>query len=220
MAFPISMLLGPLAKQAGLPTAGDLWANRSRGPIGSPAWQAQQDAGAHPGFGEDLSFKTNTPWGIQNSDPGYWQLPYRDVRKRSKQDWAKPDPNFLFVNQATGEKTPVPVELQPQEPSKFAKAIGAPGVPSSSGFDPRGDSSIYAGTDHREAVKQGVAASGGTKRVISHGDKGTSFYVPGNDQVGSTNLKSAEEVAKRNAPLADDTSLNEGQQEEKSNGGK
>ena len=218
MPIPLSFLYGPLAKKAGLPTAADLWANRSRGPVGSPAWQKQQDAGAHPGFGEDLSFKTNTPFGIQNPDPGYWQLPYRDVRKRSKQDWAAPDPSFLFTNPITGETAPVPVEIQPQEPGRVAKAIGAPGVPSSSGLDPRGDSSIYAGQGSRELAKFAAAQNPDKQsrtfgsEDLETGQRTSSWYTPG-EGVSSTNLVAAENVSPRGtpAPLADDTSLNEGQ---------
>ena len=196
MTFPLSMLLGPLAKKAGLnvPSAYELWQNRQRGPVGSPAYYQQKNQelsnlGA-PGYAQYNIKPTNTPFGIQNSDPAYWQMPYRDATQRHDQQWAAYDPNHQ-VQSTSGQTVNVPQALQPQAPGAVAKFLGAPGVPSSSGFDSRGDSSIYAGDAGRqEAIFQ--AASRPDRAVNTQGQGTTSFYQPGNEQVGTVNLQAKE----------------------------
>ena len=203
MTLPLSMLLGPLAKASGLkvPGVADLWNNRQRGPVGSPAYYAQQNLERPEDKQIDIG-NTNTPFGIQNSDPAYWQMPYRDATKRSKQDWAAPVDGLLVESPYSGHTAEVPNALQPQAPGKFARLIGAPGVPSGSGFDSRGDSSIYADNRGRKETIFQAAANPNQAVNVREGNT-TSFYQPGNEQVGSVNLTTKDE------PAAD--SGNEGQ---------
>ena len=192
MALPLSMLLGPLAKAGGLnvPSASELWQNRVRGPVGSPAYYAQQNLERPEDKQIDIA-PTNTPFGIQTSDPAYWQMPYRDPTKRSKQAWGAPVEGLLVESPYTGHTAEVPTALQPQEPNAVAKFLGAPGVPSGSGFDSRGDASKYADNRGRkETIFQ--AAANPNKAVNVKEGKTTSFYQPGNEQVGTVNLVAKE----------------------------
>lgn len=192
MVLPLSMLFGPLAKKAGMdiPTGAEIWQNRLRGPVGSPAYYAQQNLERPEDKQIDIA-PTNTPFGIQNSDPAYWQMPYRDATKRHEQQWGAPVDGLLVESPYSGHTAEVPQALQPQEPGAFAKLIGAPGVPSSSGFDSRGDSSIYADNRGRKETIFQAAANPNQAVNVKEGNT-TSFYQPGNEQVGTVNLTAKE----------------------------